>query len=135
MKHSPKYWITVLILAVTFLCYAQNPAIQIINPAPDKPDVDFYHLRTDGSMEQNSITSITQDQQGRIWFSTKDGLVKYDAKEFSVYKFDAENPQSIPNNFLRKTIDCGGTIWVASKGMSRYHPDLNNVETIFIGES
>jgi ligand-binding sensor domain-containing protein/AraC-like DNA-binding protein len=135
MKHCGKYWFTAfIILTNTLFCIAQNASIKTIEQAQNNSDVDFYHLRTDGGMEQNSVNWITQDYQGRIWYSTKDGLVKYDAKEFSRYKFDADDPHSITNNFVHQVIDClDSSIWVAAKGLSRYRPGTDDFETILTG--
>lgn len=135
MKHSGKYWFTAfIVLTNTLFCIAQNPLIKTIEQAPDNPDVDFYHLRTEGGIEQNSVNWITQDYQGRIWYSTKDGVVKYDAKEFSIYKFNADDPHSITDNFMHQVVDCpDSTIWVAAKGLSRYRPGTDDFETILTG--
>jgi ligand-binding sensor domain-containing protein/AraC-like DNA-binding protein len=85
-------------------------------------------------MEQNSVNSITQDHQGRIWYSTKDGVVKYDAKAFSIYKFDAHDSHSITNNFVHQVVQCPDSrIWVAAKGLSNYRPSSDDFETILTG--
>lgn len=132
MKHNGKFWVSALILAWTSFCLAQSPEVRYFKPAADKPDVDFYHLRTKGGMEQNSVNSITQDHQGQIWYSTKDGVVRYDGREFYTYKYRAGDPYSITDNFTHKVfVHSDGTIWVAAtKGLSKYRPLTDDFETI-----
>ncbi len=94
-------------------------------------DVDFYHLKTAGGMEQNSITSIAQDSIGQMWFATKNGLVRCNAKEFFVYKHNPDNPHSIGNNFVNSIfVSKDGSIWVASIGLAKYHSETDEFEPI-----
>ncbi|WP_407515404.1 response regulator [Tamlana fucoidanivorans] len=66
--------------------------------------------------------SITQDTLGYMWFATNDGLNKYDGSQFTVYRNDKENPNSLLSNPLRKVyIDSFGVLWIGgNKGVSRY---------------
>jgi len=92
---------------------------------------DFYHLKTKGGMEQNSITSIAQDSLGQMWFSTKDGLLRYNGKEFFTYKHDSDNLSSIGNNFLNSVfVSKDGSVWATSIGLAKYHPETDDFETI-----
>ena len=38
---------------------------------------------------------MLQDRQGFLWFGTQDGLNRYDGYNFTVFKTDPENPNSI----------------------------------------
>lgn len=95
-------------------------------------NIDFYHLKTKGGIEQNSITSIAQDTLGQIWFSTKDGLIRYNSKEFFTYKYQSENPRSIQNNFVgRVFIARNGSIWIrTNEGLSKYHIKSDDFEWV-----
>lgn len=94
-------------------------------------DVDFYHLKTAGGMEQNSITSIAQDSIGQMWFATKDGLVRYNAKNFFVYKHNPDDLHSIGNNFVNTVfVSKDGSIWVGAIGLAKYRPETDDFEPI-----
>jgi ligand-binding sensor domain-containing protein len=48
----------------------------------------FEHIDVEQGLPSNSVNCIYQDIYGYIWIGTEDGLVKYDGKEFRVYKED-----------------------------------------------
>ena len=73
----------------------------------------FLRLRTD----QQSVTSVAQDKDGRIWFATQMiGLLMYDVADktinnIDVEKFFPENKYS-PNRVSRIFIDNDNAIWL-----------------------
>src|SRR5688500_14763873 len=53
-------------------------------PTPDAQ----YHFdvwTTDNGLPQNSVGSILQSRDGFLWFTTNDGLVRYDGVHFTVF--------------------------------------------------
>lgn len=47
------------------------------------------------------ISTIGQDHLGYIWFNSDNkGLVRFDGKEFIYFKYNPENPKSIPSNII-----------------------------------
>jgi signal transduction histidine kinase/ligand-binding sensor domain-containing protein/DNA-binding response OmpR family regulator len=62
------------------------------------------------------LTGIVQDDNGFMWFSTEDGLNRFDGINFKVYKNNASNPYGIPSNYLEQIFkDAQGEIWVSSR--------------------
>lgn len=55
---------------------------------------------TDG-LSENAVYSILQDQDGFMWFGTKDGLNRFDGSSFRVYQHQFNKKGSIGNNFIR----------------------------------
>ena len=80
---------------------------------------DRIHFRnytvTDG-LKSNTIWCISQDEQGYMWFGTKDGLSRFDGQQFKSFKFDKRNPSSIGNNFIRKILKYdASTYWIGTE--------------------
>jgi Two component regulator propeller len=51
---------------------------------------------TDNGLPQNSVTGLTQTPDGYIWFTTNDGLVRFDGVRFKV--FNKSSAPEITNN-------------------------------------
>jgi ligand-binding sensor domain-containing protein/signal transduction histidine kinase/DNA-binding response OmpR family regulator len=70
---------------------------------------------TDG-LKSNTIWTISQDEQGYMWFGTKDGLSRFDGYQFKSFKLDKTNPSSIGNNFIRKIFKYDAkTYWIGTE--------------------
>ena len=89
------------------------------------PPVRFEHLSTRQGLSNNFISSITQDQQGFLWFGTADGLNKFDGYEFTAFQFDP----GAGSNTLQHTIvtdvheDRKGRVWVTTMGGGLHQVD------------
>ena len=70
-----------------------------------------YDVR-DG-LSENSVRSIIQDSQGYIWLGTKDGLSRYNGREFKVWGSSSDEI-SLNVEFLLEHAD-GDKIWIASR--------------------
>lgn len=85
-------------------------------------------IRYDGQTLQNvtaaqlgraaSVRMIVEDQAGRVWLATSEGLVKYDDTSFTVYSTEAGLPHE---EVWALTVDASGLIWVGTVGgVSRF---------------
>ena len=82
-----------------------------------KPRIRFEHLGTNLGLSQSNVICIFQDSRGFMWFGTRDGLNKYDGYKFTVYKYDASNPNSLSQNTIQDiTEDPDGNLWIATWG-------------------
>ena len=52
--------------------------------------LNLRHITSEQGISDNQVTCILRDPLGFMWIGTKDGLNRYDGKEFYVFK----------NNFL-----------------------------------
>jgi signal transduction histidine kinase/ligand-binding sensor domain-containing protein/DNA-binding response OmpR family regulator len=83
----------------------------------------FSHLDRDKGLSQSNVLAILEDSRGFMWFSTRDGLNKFDGYQFTVYKNNTEDPGSLSNNYVTHLIeDSKGIIWITTHGggLNRY---------------
>jgi ligand-binding sensor domain-containing protein/signal transduction histidine kinase len=76
---------------------------------------------TDNSLPQNSVSAILQTREGYMWFTTLDGLVRFDGVRFTV--FNRANSNGIASNRMSSLCeDAEGTLWVGTddEGLTRY---------------
>lgn len=76
-------------------------------------------------ISQLTITDILQDSKGYLWFATKNGLNRFNGREYLIYRREDGNEQSLSNNSITSVVeDREGYLWVGtSKGLNRI--DLN----------
>ncbi len=60
----------------------------------------------------NTINKIAQDEDGYIWLTTYDGLVRFDGLEFKVYNF-SNTPEMLNNRTTQLYIQKNVGLWVA----------------------
>lgn len=108
----------VIILFLTFLWVNTYSLLHA-----NKTDViNFSHISINDGLSQSTVFSIAQDQKGNMWFATYDGVNKYDGYAFTVYRHEADNPNSIANDIARVIFtDSKGTVWIGTReGLSCY---------------
>src|SRR5215813_6325832 len=70
----------------------------------------FDHWTADNGLPQNSVRDIVQTQDGYLWFTTFDGLVRFDGVRFTV--FNKSNSPGLPSNrFVNLFEDRQGDLW------------------------
>jgi ligand-binding sensor domain-containing protein/signal transduction histidine kinase len=69
------------------------------------------------SLSSNTVYDIYQDRAGSLWFSTANGLDRFDpsSQTFTHYQHDPQNPNTVADNFVRKVYeDRTGRFWVST---------------------
>jgi diguanylate cyclase (GGDEF)-like protein len=84
--------------------------------------IRFEHLSLEEGLSQAAVMDVLQDRRGYIWLATEDGLNRYDGAGFKVYRHDATDPETLPDNFIWDAEQDGsGSVWVATRGgLSRW---------------
>jgi ligand-binding sensor domain-containing protein/signal transduction histidine kinase/DNA-binding response OmpR family regulator len=82
----------------------------------------FRNYQVSNGVSSNTITCITQDKKGFMWFGTRNGLNRFDGTIFKVFRNDADDPQSIgSNSILSLYEDSKERLWVGTyKGIYIY---------------
>lgn len=114
-----------LLLLINFTCLAQNVNIK------------FNHLSVDEGLSQSTVFSIAKDKEGFMWFGTRDGLNKYDARSIKLYKNNPDDSTSISNNAILSLLtDSKGNLWVGTGlGLNLYDPVEDNFIRVKLGHA
>lgn len=111
-----KYWLMSLVVwLVIFTGRAQNIA--------------FEHLSIESGLSQVSVTSLLQDEQGRIWIGTRDGLNVYDGTQTTTFRPKRDDENSILGHNVRRLKKEKNYLWAATnRGISRLNIKTLNFE-------
>ncbi|MFD1631403.1 hybrid sensor histidine kinase/response regulator transcription factor [Pseudopedobacter beijingensis] len=83
----------------------------------------FQHITVEQGLSQSAVFSIARDSTGFMWFGTKDGLNRYDARRIEVYKNKPKDTTSLSSNVNINAllVDKEGTLWVGTQhGLNKY---------------
>ena len=69
-----------------------------ILPVKSQPACFFTHYSSEEGLSQNTVMSILQDRKGNMWFSTWDGINKFNGYVFRTYKAKFDNRINLTNN-------------------------------------
>jgi PAS domain S-box-containing protein len=87
--------------------------------------IRFDRLSLADGLPHTSVYAILQDRQGFMWFSTDDGVCRYDGYTFTTFKPVPGNPESISQGAGYSLYeDRSGTIWIGTRngGLNKYDP-------------
>ena len=70
----------------------------------------FDHWTADNGLPQNSVRDIVQTRDGYLWFTTFDGLVRFDGVRFTVFN-KSNTPGLSGNRFVSLFEDRFGDLW------------------------
>jgi signal transduction histidine kinase/ligand-binding sensor domain-containing protein len=80
--------------------------------SPARAQYRFDHWTADNGLPQNSVREIVQTQDGYLWFTTFDGLVRFDGVRFTVFN-KSNSPGLASNRFVSLFEDLSGDLWAA----------------------
>ncbi|MFT4599912.1 MAG: ligand-binding sensor domain-containing protein/class 3 adenylate cyclase [Arenicella sp.] len=86
--------------------------------------IKFDTYTIEEGLSQSQVTSIQQDAFGYIWIATQDGLNRYDGYNFSILKNEANNENSLPNNYVHILLpDKDKNLWLGTnRGIAKINP-------------
>jgi signal transduction histidine kinase/ligand-binding sensor domain-containing protein/DNA-binding response OmpR family regulator len=92
----------------------------------------FEHYGAEDGLPQHTVMDILQDKKGFMWFTTWDGLCKFDGYKFITYRLSPNtNPEAKSNRLDYIYEDKYNTIWVLSYDKQAYR--FNPQTEIFTG--
>lgn len=76
----------------------------------------FRNYTVADGLSSNTVRAIRQDDQGFMWFGTKNGVCRFDGYQFKLYQFKKDNPASLGNNFIHAIERADSThLWVGTE--------------------
>jgi ligand-binding sensor domain-containing protein len=110
------------------------------------------HLQFDklnNNFSTNIVNAIYQDKKGWMWFSTSQGLNRYDGIQIKVFKTNTDDTSSIKGDLVRFIFeDSKGILWIGTEigGLNRFNRetetftwypeyDESNKKTIYFANS
>ena len=115
MSFIPKIYALLFALCINYTSFAQTKELK-------KTDFKFKNYTIFDGLPSTSITSITQDEKGFMWFGTRDGLSRFDGFTFTNFSKDDSDPNSLSHNQVQIVfVDNNGMLWVGTKkGLNKY---------------
>jgi len=89
----------------------------------------FETISLEDGLSQSTVFCILQDSQGFMWFGTEDGLNKYDGYNFTVFKNNPEDPNSLGGKWIQTILeDDMGRLWIGTNegGLNRFDRNLGH---------
>jgi signal transduction histidine kinase/DNA-binding response OmpR family regulator/streptogramin lyase len=73
----------------------------------------FKRFTTNDGLPQSFVSALAQDEDGFLWIGTRDGLARYDGREFRVFRHDKNDSTSLSSNIIYGLyLDSGNLLWV-----------------------
>jgi two-component system sensor histidine kinase ChiS len=81
------------------------------------PSLKFEHLSLEEGLSQSTVYAILQDSKGFMWFGTQDGLNRYDGYQFTIYRHNPSDPNSLSHNEVYVIYeDRHHNLWIGTGG-------------------
>lgn len=102
-----------LLLLYATILKAQTQPFHGLDPAKTMTQYVHEVWQIKDGLPQNSVQSIHQTPDGYLWFSTQEGVVRFDGVRFSIY---AKKNSGFPENYCNSLrVDQNGAVWVATQ--------------------
>lgn len=92
---------------------------------------------TEDGIQQSSVTQCLQDSKGFMWFTTGEGLSRFDGIKFKNFIYNPIDSTSVSNNSIRRMVeDNEGNLWIGSdNGLNVYQRETESFKRININNN
>ena len=93
----------------------------------------FENFDIEDGLSQNTVTAMMQDDSGYMWFTSFDGLNRFDGYEFEIYRNSLGHEKSISDSYTLSLLkDKDDTFWVGTfYGGLNFYDQKNKTFTSF----
>ncbi len=82
----------------------------------------FKNYGVEQGLSHNTVYCSLQDQQGFLWFGTKNGLSRFDGKTFKVFGNNLDSGHGLKGNYITSIHEFDNLIWTGTdKGLFSYN--------------
>ncbi|MCM1501123.1 MAG: ATP-binding protein [Bacteroidales bacterium] len=93
--------------------------------------INFRQFTSDDGLSDNAVLCIYQDENGSIWFGTRNGLNRYSGNGFEIYRNRKGDPESLQYNSIQGLAgDGNGKIYIMASGISELDIRTEKFRTI-----
>jgi ligand-binding sensor domain-containing protein len=110
---------------IFYVCLLLTVALGFYPLNGQQERISFQRISLEEGLSQTIVEGILQDEMGFMWFTTRDGLNRYDGYDFKVLKNEPGNSNSLSHNELTTVFeDRDGILWIGTYngGLNRYDP-------------
>ena len=114
-----------ILFLINFLC--------LFGAVYAQPNSFFTHYSSKEGLSQNTVMSMLQDRNGNLWFSTWDGINRFNGYSFKTYKASQGNDINLTNNRVdRMYEDTNGYLWLLTydNRAHRFDPRTETFEQV-----
>ncbi|MBX2991896.1 MAG: hypothetical protein KF749_12110 [Bacteroidetes bacterium] len=86
------------------------------------PAQTFHRISVERGLPHSDVNAILQDSRGFIWFGTSGGLARFDGYEFTIFKHNPADTNSLSDDAVLALCEDGdGNLWIGtfSGGLNR----------------
>ncbi len=87
----------------------------------------FKQISKDEGLSHNNVECILQDQQGFMWFGTRNGLCQFDGYEIKIFRNTSDSVSISGNRILSMAEDKSGFLWIGTyqNGLNKFDKQKN----------
>ena len=117
---SGRQFLQTLLIAglLSLLLPSNSPAKEGLSPR-------FERLRVEHGLSSNELNKTIQDKLGFLWFTSRNGISRFDGNDFRLFHHDPDKSNSLADNFAFDMIESrSGHFWIGywGGGVSRFDP-------------
>ncbi len=104
---------------------AQKNSSQLPLPLRSPSQVQFRVYSLEQGLSQSSVMGILQDKRGFVWLATEEGVNRFDAYSFRIFRNESGDSSSLSDSYTTALcLDARGTVWVGTLagGICAYEP-------------
>src|SRR5688572_15824874 len=96
-------------------------------------NLEFDHLTLEDGLSESTVLAIAQDAQGFMWFGTREGLNRFDARNITIFRNQPERASSLSDNFVYCLLsDRRGRLWIGTRnGLNLFDPRTETFTRFF----
>ncbi len=117
------------IFAVIIMVVLKTGSFQLFGQIQNSLNYRFQYLMIEDGLPQNTITCITKDNYGFMWFGTNSGICRYDSYNFETFEADESTENALPDNLIRSVASGNNNlVWIgSSKGLSYFDHESKQI--------